>query len=66
MARCPIRALAKRLNARGIDSAKLDEITAQADREIEDAVKFARASEYPSTDTLLKHVYVDQREAGNA
>jgi len=59
MTRCPIRALANQLEARGIGATRLAEITRQSDEEIEEAVRFARASEHPPTDSLLDFVYVD-------
>jgi pyruvate dehydrogenase E1 component alpha subunit len=54
----PITQFAQRLlDARLVDDAALRSIEEQAEREVEEAVKFAEESPFPSVDTLFDYIY---------
>ena len=57
-----IMKLGKRLLALGATQEELDEITAAADAEMTEAVKFADESEYPDPATVLDDMYVSDNE----
>ena len=57
-----IMKLGKRLLALGATQEELDEITAAADAEMTEAVKFADESEYPDPTTVLDDMYVSDNE----
>ncbi len=57
-----IEKLAKRLLALGATQQELDEITAAADAEMTEAVRFADESEYPDPATVLDDMYVSDNE----
>ena len=57
-----IAKLGKRLLALGATQQELDEITAAADAEMTEAVKFADESEYPDPATVLDDMYVSDNE----
>ncbi|HEY6102623.1 MAG TPA: thiamine pyrophosphate-dependent enzyme, partial [bacterium] len=53
----PIVRARDRLQTAGVASAVLDRIDAEARREVEEALAFARESPYPSDQDLRAHVY---------
>lgn len=56
--RDPVRRLAEALvNDRGIDSSRFDEIAAATHAALDDAVTFARGSDYPPISVLMDYVY---------
>ena len=57
-----IAKLGKRLLALGATQQELDEITAAADAEMTEAVRFADESEYPDPATVLDDMYVSDNE----
>ena len=59
----PIEKLGKKLiEEYGMTQEELDQIHADADAEMDEAVKYADESPYPDTDTLLTDVYADDNE----
>jgi acetoin:2,6-dichlorophenolindophenol oxidoreductase subunit alpha len=61
MAKDPVPALRERLIADGhADASKLDAIDNEAREQIEDAVEFARESDYPEVAELSRDVYVEE------
>ena len=57
-----IAKLCKSLLALGATQQELDEITAAADAEMTEAVRFADESEYPDPATVLDDMYVSDNE----
>jgi len=58
--RDPIIRVERRLREAGaLDDAKVDEIAAEVDRRVEDAVTFADASPEPAPDELFTDIYAD-------
>jgi pyruvate dehydrogenase E1 component alpha subunit len=59
-ARCPVEGMRNRLIKEGLASAKdLDRIRDEVLAEIEDAVRFAKNSEFPPPNTAFENVYAD-------
>jgi TPP-dependent pyruvate/acetoin dehydrogenase alpha subunit len=57
-ARCPIESLQRRLlDEGGVDAAAVEAMTAELEREIDDAVRFAKESPFPPADELYADVY---------
>lgn len=61
--RDPVLRLRALLLARGVAESELEEVDAAAQREVDDAVTFARQSPFPDPSTLLDHVYRTGEEA---
>jgi TPP-dependent pyruvate/acetoin dehydrogenase alpha subunit len=62
MKKDPIARLKEHLARRGVRPADFDEIVRQVRAEVEESVRFARASAYPSAEELTDHVF---KEAEN-
>ena len=58
----PIEKLGKKLKELGVSDEELDKIKQDAQEEMDEAVKFADASEYPDPATVLDDMYVTDNE----
>lgn len=59
--KCPIKTLRTSLLEKGIlHSSKIDQIEQRIDKEINEAIEFAKESPYPSSDSVLENVFASE------
>jgi pyruvate dehydrogenase E1 component alpha subunit len=65
--RDPITLFAERLKAAGLaDDAKLQELDEQAQRDVDESVRFAEESDFPAVESLFDYIYADEQTPSNA